>query len=259
MDVCAQKFPHVLILHGLFGNAQNWRTISHKISQQCSVNMHMIDLRNHGNSPHTEDMTLDLMAEDINEYITTRSLKRVSIIGHSLGGRVAMKFALSRPKVLERLVVLDVAPVEYENFSVFGSYITFMKSVPLETTKTRREADEYLQKYVPEYGLRQFLLTNLVQDSGKTPPSFRWRLNFDTLSRALPLLRTFSIPNGLSFNGRTLFIAGELSDYIKPDYFPSMQKLFPNYELISVKGAGHWVHSEKTKEFTEIVVKFLNS
>jgi len=248
----------LLVFHGLFGSSSNWRSAARKLAARVSsLDIHLLDLRNHGQSPHRELMNHDSMVKDILLYIRKHNLHGVSLLGHSMGGRLAMNIALRHPSVVSRLVVVDVAPVDYPPFDKFNSYIEIMKALDLTKLNSRKDADDYLKSLVPQFGVRQFLLTNLT-----TTPSnrFAWRVNLDFIQRALPELRKFGIyDHSAKFGGPTLFIGGKLSDYIKEEYHPIIQHYFPQNQLKMIEGSGHWVHAEKPEEVVDLISDFLSS
>jgi esterase len=251
-----KKWNDVLFLPGLFGSGTNWRGIAKMLVEKSVVDCHLLDLRNHGASPHTEEMSYDLMAKDIAYYIRNQNISNVTLIGHSMGGKVSMQTALQFPELVSALVVVDVAPVPYPPFTIFSKYIDYMKSMDLKKIKKRKEADDFLKPLVPESGVRGFLLTNLVSEG----EGFKWRLNFDPIERELNELRKFPFySDKTKFIGSTLFLGGEKSDYIQPDQHTSVIKsLFPNSELVMIPGAGHWIHADKPEMFVNLVTNFLS-
>lgn len=191
------------------------------------------------------------MAADLREFLDANGLDTVNLLGHSLGGKVAMEFALQYPKSVERLVVADIAPVEYEGghegiFSALGR-------VDLQQVKSRGEVDEILQPYIAEAGVRQFILTNLYRD---VDGQYRWRMNLPVLIDCYKDLQAANT-SGLVYEGRTLFIKGELSNYIQADYAHEIKQRFPAAEFKIIQQTGHWLHAEKPKVFTQLVKRFL--
>jgi pimeloyl-ACP methyl ester carboxylesterase len=258
--------PRVVFVHGLFGQGRNWTTIAKGLADAHRVTL--VDLPNHGHSPWTErvhylDMAEMLAAEleDLGEPVT--------LVGHSMGGKVAMQLALRRPELLRALVVVDIAPAEYpvsggrtddpdEEASPFAAYIEAMRALHLESLRTRGEADQALAAAVPSRMVRSFLLQSLVREGLGTDGGWRWRLNLELLERDLQELRGFpEPPPGATYDGPVLWIAGAKSSYVLPEDRPAMDALFPATRLVRVKDAGHWVHSEQPEIFLSALRVFL--
>jgi pimeloyl-ACP methyl ester carboxylesterase len=240
----------VLVLHGLFGSARNWATIARRLAERHRV--FALDLRNHGASPWTETMSYPEMAADVRAFIEGRGLGPVAIVGHSMGGKVAMVLALESPALVERLVVVDIAPAYYP--PVLLSYIEAMRAIDLERTTRRADVDAALAAAVPEEGIRQFLLQNLVHEGG----GLRWRLNLATLAVSMPAISEFpEPPEGTVYDGPTLFIAGERSDYVQPAHRAAIRRLFPRASLLKLRDAGHWIHAERPDAFVATLLPFL--
>eukprot|EP01116_Phalansterium_solitarium_P013617 TRINITY_DN31013_c0_g1_i1.p2 TRINITY_DN31013_c0_g1~~TRINITY_DN31013_c0_g1_i1.p2 ORF type:complete len:313 (-),score=108.93 TRINITY_DN31013_c0_g1_i1:105-1043(-) len=251
---------NVLVFPGLYGSGSNWRGTARKLmSSGCEQRFHLIDLRNHGNSPHTAHMTWQLMMADVSQYIQRNGLKHVSIIGHSLGGRLAMLYALHHPDALEKLVIVDITPAAYnQNFEIFSKYIAFMRDIKVSGPDGRREAEEHLKKVIPDRGIRQFLLTNLIEmPEVDGVRQFKWRLNFDGLANSMLELQTFAAPSGLAFQRDTLFVGGAKSNYIQPGHHALLFQHFPNARVEMIEGAGHWPHADAPDRFVDIVGPFL--
>jgi pimeloyl-ACP methyl ester carboxylesterase len=259
--------PRVVFVHGLFGQGKNWTTIGKGLSDSHRVTL--VDLPNHGHSPWTDrvdylDM-VELLATELEQLD-----EPVTLVGHSMGGKVAMQLALRRPELLRALVVVDIAPVEYpisggrtddpdEEASPFAAYIEAMQRLDLDALTTRGQADEALKDAVPSRMVRSFLLQSLVREGLGADGGWRWRLNLDLLARDLGELRGFPAPPpGSSFDGPVLWIAGANSTYVLPEDRPHMDALFPATRLVRIKGAGHWVHSEQPEVFLETLRRFLD-
>lgn len=241
----------LIILHGLFGSLDNWMTLAKEWSEHFEV--YLVDQRNHGQSPHSDSFSYPLMASDLEKLIEQESIQDPIILGHSMGGKTAMEFSIEYPDKLQKLIVVDIAPVKYKVHHY--AIIDALKSVPLETIKTRKEADDYLQKKIPELGVRQFLLKNLYwKEKGK----LGWRFNLEVLSNEILPISEYAIKEG-QFKKETLFIKGEKSEYIVDEYEKLIKKKFPDYELIEIEGAGHWVHAEKMQEFSKHVLDFIKN
>ncbi|HVI50363.1 MAG TPA: alpha/beta fold hydrolase [Candidatus Sulfotelmatobacter sp.] len=235
----------LIILHGLFGSARNWGGICRALSDIRQV--HALDLRNHGASPWSAEMTYEAMAEDVAEYIIRRGLAPCDLLGHSMGGKTAMQLALIQPELLERLIVVDIAPVSYVRES-YPEYVDAMKRVDLSRTTRRAEIDAQLAPVITDDSLRAFLLQNLISEHGH----FRWRINLDGIGPNLPGIIAFPEHHG-GFSGPTTFLAGERSDYIRPRDEAAMKRLFPHCKLIEIGASGHWPHAEQPEKFLKLV------
>jgi esterase len=240
--------PPVVILHGVFGSARNWSTIAKHLAAKHRVLA--IDLRNHGDSPHAPSMTYAEMAADVLALIEARRLDAPALIGHSMGGKVAMLAALLHPELIARLVVVDVAPVTYR--ATLRAYAEAMAAVKLEGRARRAEVDGQLAAAIPEPGIRAFLLQNLVSEPG----GFRWRLNLDAIIRAMDEISSFPELDGV-YTGPTLFIRGERSNYVTAAHTGRIRALFPRAKIVTVAGAGHWVHAEQPGPFLAAIEAFL--
>lgn len=235
----------LIILHGLFGSARNWSGICRALSGVRQV--HALDLRNHGSSPWSDEMSYELMAEDVAEYAASQGLVPADVLGHSMGGKTAMHLALTRPELVERLIVVDIAPVGYVR-EKFPQYIAAMKRLDLERITRRAEADAQLAPDIPDDSMRAFLIRNLVSEQGR----FRWRINLDGIGVNLPAVVGFP-RHDEAFLGPTTFLAGERSDYIRPRDEGEMKRLFPQFKLIEIGAAGHWPHAEQPETFLKLV------
>ena len=242
--------PSIVVAHGLFGSARNWTSIARRLAATHTV--HALDMRNHGISPWTDEMTYPAMAEDLLRYIGTHGLSRPAAIGHSMGGKAAMTAALLAPERIECLVVVDIAPVRYRRG--FTGLAEALLGLDLDGIDRRTDADERLAEAVPDAALRGFLLQNLVLRDG----AYVWRLNLAAISAARDALRDFpDLPPSAVFEGPALFLAGAASDYVRPDHATVIERYFPNAEIRRIGGAGHWVHAERPEAFLAEVEKFL--
>ena len=242
--------PPLVLLHGLFGQAQNFATVQKALA--ASRRVIALDLRNHGQSPHDPAMDYATMAADVAETLAALGAAPAVVLGHSMGGKVAMALALTRPDLVERLIVADIAPVGYP--PAFRSYAEAMLAMPLPSGLTRRGADAALAEAVPNAGVRGFLLQNLRLDSD--PPA--WRIGLREIADALPAIEAAPrLPEGAQYDGPTLVMSGEHSDYIRAEHRPLFRQLFPGARFATVKGAGHWVHAEKPEGFLAAVAAFL--
>lgn len=240
----------LIILHGLFGQCDNWNTLAKQFSEN-GLEVFIVDLRNHGLSPHSEVWNYQVMSEDILELINDNELQNVILMGHSMGGKVAMQFAVDHPQVLNKLIVVDISPKYYPMHH--QHVLDALQAVDFNVVKNRKEAEEILSKYISDFGTKQFLLKNIYW---KTETELAWRFNLkviveqiENVGEALISDTVCSIP--------TLFIRGEKSNYILDEDRNSIQDIFPHYTLETIKDAGHWVHAEKPKEFFDCVMKFI--
>jgi len=240
----------VIILHGLFGWKRNWGAISKALSARHHV--FALDLRNHGESPWSEDMSYDAMAEDIARFIRSHAGGGADIIGHSMGGKVAMTTALKHGNLVNRLCVVDIAPVPSPGN--FATHARAMLSAPLRTAKSRGDIESHIASAVADPSVRAFLMQNIA----KLERGFRWRPNVAVIERAMDdIMRFPASPRGASHSGPTLFIAGGDSDYIQPRHHGAIKALFPKARIDVIPGAGHWVHTEKSAAFISKALDFL--
>jgi pimeloyl-ACP methyl ester carboxylesterase len=260
--------PLVVFVHGLFGQGRNWTTIAKGLADSHRVTL--IDLPNHGHSPWTDRVDYLDMAKMVATELESLG-EPVTLVGHSMGGKVAMQLALRRPELLRALVVVDIAPVEYplrggrtddpdEEASPFAAYIEAMRALNLGELQTREDADAALKAAVPNRMVRSFLLQSLVREGLGADGGWRWRLNLGLLERDLGELRGFpEPPPGATFDGPVLCISGANSTYVLDEDRPHMVALFPGIRLVRIKNAGHWVHSEQPEIFLETLRRFLDA
>jgi esterase len=242
----------LIVLHGLFGAAINWRYICQSLAAERDI--YALDLRNHGRSPHAASMTFPHMAGDIFEFIDRLQLPPCAILGHSLGGKVAMQAALTKPEQFIRLIVADIAPRQYppRHDDIFEAIDTINKSA----ISSRQQADDLIKRILPDQATRLFLLTNLRRDDdGK----FGWRVNMDAIRGNYEIISGAPTVMGAKYDKPALFIKGGRSPYIKEEDWPEIQRLFPQSGLKTIEQSGHWVHTEQPEDFLKIVGKFLNS
>jgi pimeloyl-ACP methyl ester carboxylesterase len=240
----------VLILHGMFGTLDNWQTIAKKLAKHFMV--FIIDLRNHGRSPHSDEFNYAIMANDIREFMESNWIYESYVVGHSMGGKVAMQLASENPDLVQKLVLVDIAPKVYvgNHQSIFEALF----SLDLDQLESRKEADELLQEKIESYSVRQFILKNL--SINKETQGYEWKMNLPVIHAAYQEILgkgTWSTP----FENPTLFIKGAQSNYILPEEFESYKEYFPNATLKTIEKAGHWVHAEQPKLFLEVLTNFL--
>ncbi len=241
----------VVLLHGLFGAAQNWAGVQKRLAS-AERRVIALDLRNHGGSGQDAAMDYPTMAADVAETLAALGAFPAAVLGHSMGGKVAMLLALQRPEAVRRLCVADIAPVAYP--PRLRQTVAAMQAVPLRAGMTRREADAALAEGQEDASLRAFLLQNLRFETD--PP--QWRIGLGQIDAAMPALEGFPDVQG-SFAGPTLFVNGGASDFVKPEYLPRIRALFPAARFATVAGAGHWLHAEKATEFLALVEPFLSA
>ena len=239
----------LIIAHGFMGMGDNWKSLAQKFSTDYEV--HLIDQRNHGRSFHSDDFYYELLIEDLLHYIKHYNLQNVAIVGHSMGGKMAMLFAVTYPEYLEKLIIVDIAPKYYEPHHAI--ILEALKSVDFEKMTTRREVSEILRRHLDDEGVIQFLLKNVYWES-KNKMAFRFNLdslydNSDEIGEALPSFTEFEKP--------TLFLKGDSSGYIGKDDEALIKSHFPNSEIITVNNAGHWLHADNPQAFYDNVSQFL--
>lgn len=245
----------LVILHGLFGTLDNWGTLARRWAE-AGHRVISVDLRNHGRSFHSDDHSYELMAADVLELFDSLALgPDTTLMGHSMGGKVAMRFALDHASRLARLIVLDIAP-GFSDMSHQDEIVAGMQAVPLATLQNRQQADDALAQYIRQPDVRQFLLKNLYRQEDN---SFAWRQNLAALTENMAAIGA-EIKHAQPFLKPALFIRGGKSDYITTeDKLHHIPALFPNSQVETVVDAGHWVHAEKPEEVFELVSAFANS
>lgn len=239
----------LIILHGLFGTLDNWQTLAKRFAEEHTV--YIVDQRNHGKSPHEASHDYAAMADDLQEFMTDNFIFQSHILGHSMGGKTAMQFALTYPEMCDKLVVVDISPR-----GAAGGHETIFKAMmtlDLERVQSRKDAEAHLIKYIDEVGVRQFLLKNLTR---RKEGGYRWKMNLPVLFKEYPKILA-EIGSDDTFAGESLFIRGGKSDYVRDSDMVLIKNLFPEAELKTVKDAGHWVHAEQPEELFTMVTDFL--
>jgi len=241
----------IIILHGLFGTLDNWQTIAKQLATDYSV--YIIDQRNHGRSPHDDAFDYSLMASDLQAFMEANWMYKATIIGHSMGGKTAMQLAFDYSDLIERLIVVDIAPKGYEggHQEIFDALF----AVDLDKIESRKAADDFLAERIPDFAVRQFLLKNLTRNK---EGGYQWKMNlpviYDNYQRILAppdRMETVDMP--------TLFIRGGASDYILDSDMPDIKSYFSEASFETIAGAGHWVHAEAPAKFLEILQGFLKT
>lgn len=240
----------LVILHGLFGSGKNWQSLGRQFGQHYQVVN--VDLRNHGQSFHDETMTYPAMADDVIELLDSLSLERVRLLGHSMGGKVAMMLTAMHPLRVDGLIVADIAPVVYEH--AHDALIAPIVALPLDTLESREQADALLQSAIPDAQLRAFLLQNLAREDG----GWRWRVNWPVIQHAMRQLTGF---DGLEIDWRidtpTLVVRGANSDYVGAAEIEIIKQHIPSAQIDTLSNAGHWLHAEQPAAFQQRVLDFL--
>ncbi|MCC9136387.1 alpha/beta fold hydrolase [Pontibacter silvestris] len=240
----------LLILHGLFGTLDNWQTLAKRFAEHYHV--FLVDLRNHGRSPHDAEHNYDVMADDVLQLVDELQIPTPAIMGHSMGGKVAMKYALKYPTRLTKLIVVDIAPKAYPPHH--DDIIEALQAVKLENATSRNDIDEQLAKYIKEEDVRLFLMKNIYRKEDK---SFGWRMNLDAIEKNYDHISA-AITAEVPFNKSTLFIKGGRSRYIKEeDMVGSIERLFTLVDIETIPEAGHWVHAQAPDKVYDLVTNFL--
>ena len=240
--------PPVALLHGLFGSAVNFGTVQKRLAERYRVIS--LDLRNHGQSPHAPFMSYPAMAEDVLETLRSRNALPCALVGHLMGGKVAMAAALEAPGAVSRLLVADIAPAIYP--PLFRGYAEAMAAMPLAADLTRIAADRFLAATVDNPGIRAFLLQNLRFGAESS-----WRIGLDAIINALPQIEGWPELDEGAYLGQVLFVAGARSDYIRAEHRPIIRELFPSARFAVLKNAGHWLHADNPEGFVSLVDAFL--
>ena len=242
------KGEPLIILHGLFGSLDNWLTIAKKLGENFEV--FIVDARNHGKSPHSSEFNYQIMADDLYEFLIQNNVVDPIILGHSMGGKTAMQFAMNYPSNFSKLIVVDIAPKPYPVHHT--AILDGLLSLDLEVISSRKEADKELGKYIDDLSTTQFLLKNLYWLEKE---KLAWRFNLPVINNTIEVIGQ-GLENITVFDKPTLFIRGEKSNYITFDDFDAIIKIFPN-AAIKTMNTGHWIHAENPIEFLQVLTSFL--
>ena len=238
----------LFILHGLFGSSDNWQTLGKAFAKERKVVF--VDQRNHGRSPHSDDFNYDLMVEDLLKLADDLEMEKINVLGHSMGGKTAIAFAAKYPERLNKMIVADISHRQYEHHH--DDVIAGLNAIDLDIVKSRGEAERAMMEFIDNYTVRQFLLKNLYWvEKGQ----LGWRMNIPSLVANLDRIIE-EIPVD-QINTDSLFIRGELSNYIPESDFPEIQEKFPNSRIETIPNSGHWVHYEGAKDFYRLVTEFV--
>lgn len=248
----SDKGEPLLVLHGLFGSLTNWGAHCKKFAETFAV--YGVDLRNHGESPHADELNYQVMAEDVRELMQQLNIEHCFIIGHSMGGKVAMQLALTYPELIRKMIVVDIAPVAYTSKADgHAKILQGMSALQLDQLRNRTDAETQLKEFVADEATRKFILTNLTRSD---EAGFSWRLNLDSIQKNYEKMRE-KLVGETPFTKPVLFVKGALSNYIHLKYEKEILRLFPAASVKIVMEAGHWVHSERPQVFQKIALDFL--
>lgn len=244
--------PPLVVLPGLFGSKRNWASIARVLGEQRRVIT--ADLRNHGESPWADGHDYPALAADVARLVERAAGSRAAVLGHSMGGKAAMLLALTRPELVERLVVVDIAPVVSTGTPI--EYVRALRALPLERFTRRSEVADALADVIPDRAVRNFLSLNAAVTDG----GLAWTLNLAALERDFEAILGFpDVPSGQAFTGPTLFLTGGTSEYVRPAHRPAIERLFPAAVVETIPQAGHWVHADAPEAFVAAVNRFLDS
>lgn len=240
----------LLILHGYFGMSDNWKTLGNQFSEDFQV--HLIDQRNHGRSFHEDEFNYEVLVEDLHSYIEYHQLDNLYLIGHSMGGKTAMLFAVTYPEIVKKLIIVDISPREYQPHH--NAILAGLNSIDFSVDNSRGKVDKKITEFIPELGVRQFLLKNVYW---KEKGQLAFRFNLESLTENNSEVGE-GLPPFTVFEKEVLFLKGENSNYITENEVPIIDAHFSNSKIVEIKNAGHWLHAENPKQFYEEVCIFLN-
>lgn len=250
-NIIGEGKPFV-ILHGFLGMGDNLKTLATQFAEDGYA-LHLVDQRNHGRSFHSDEFNYDILATDLKAYCDHHGFDKIILLGHSMGGKTAMKFAVKFPEIVEKLVIADIAPKYYApHHQQILEGLAALSNNP-DALKSRGDADEFMAQYIQDWGTRQFLLKNLYWKKDKT---LALRMNLEVLSSNPEAIGEALEPDEI-YNGEVLFLRGSKSNYIQDDDFELVKKHFPHSTIQTISDAGHWLHAENPKDFYQNVVKFL--
>ena len=244
----------IIVLHGLFGSSDNWQTLGKKFSENYEV--YLVDQRNHGQSEHSETWDYPSMSDDLLQLMDDNNLEKVSIIGHSLGGKTAMYFALNHPDRISKLIVVDISPKQYPIHH--QKILDALNAVDLQKIKSRKEAEDILSNFIEDIGTKQFLLKNLYWKELGEDKELDWRFNLSVINSKIEIVGKETVsPTSSLYQTPVLFIRGERSDYILQNEHNLIYKVFPEAKIETVLNARHWVQADNPNDFLKVVEKFL--
>lgn len=240
----------LLILHGYLGMSDNWKTLSGRFAEQ-GFQVHSLDLRNHGRSFHSDEFSHELMMQDILNYCNHHNLQKISLIGHSMGGKLAMFLAVTYPDLIDKLIIADISVREYPPHH--QDILEALNSVDFSVQKERKEVEDVIAQYVSDFGTRQFLMKNVYRT---TPEQLGFRMNLKSLTENYDNMG-IAIPKESRFEKPVLFLRGENSNYIRERDEQDIMEIFPKAEIKTVTNAGHWLHAENPNEFFDYSIEYL--
>ncbi len=240
----------LLIIHGFLGMSDNWKTLGSQFALQ-GFQVHLLDMRNHGKSPHSEEFTYAAMVQDVYDYCAEHQLEKINLLGHSMGGKIAMLFATTYPEKVEKLIVADIGPKYYAPHH--QTILAGLNAIDFSKQPSRANVEETLSLYIKDFGTRQFLLKNLYWVE---PGQLGFRFNLDVFNRKIETIGN-ALPFENHFDKSTLFLRGDKSDYILDSDFETIRHHFPDAEIRTVKNAGHWLHAENPGDFYEMALDYL--
>lgn len=240
----------LLILHGYLGMSDNWKTLSGRFAEQ-GFQVHSLDLRNHGRSFHSDEFSHELMMKDILNYCEYHNLEKISIIGHSMGGKLTMFLAVTYPYLIDKLIIADISVREYPPHH--QDILEALNSVDFSVQKERKEVEDVIAQYVSDFGTRQFLMKNVYRE---TPEKLAFRMNLKSLTENYDNMG-IAIPKEARFEKPVLFLRGENSNYIRERDEQDIMEIFPKAEIKTVTNAGHWLHAENPNEFFDYSIEYL--
>lgn len=240
----------LVIMHGFLGMSDNWKTLAGEYAEK-GYEVHAVDMRNHGRSFHSDEFDYDVMKQDIYEYCEGYNLDKIDLMGHSMGGKVAMFFAMAYPEKLNKLIIADIGTKYYKPHH--QDILAGLTAIDFSQKPSRSDVEEVLKKYVPDFGTRQFLMKSLYWE---TPGQLAFRFNLDVFAKNQDTIGEAVAENAI-YNGEVLFLRGENSSYIRDKDIDGIKKHFPKAEIVTIKNAGHWLHAENAKDFLAETLAFL--
>lgn len=240
-----------VILHGFLGMSDNWKTLGKKFAE-ANFEVHLVDQRNHGRSPHSDTFNYEVLVEDLKNYCIEHDLKEITLLGHSMGGKTAMLFATTYPEYVSKLIVADISPRFYPVHH--DAILKGLGALDFNVLSSRGEADEQMENYVPDFGTRQFLLKNLYW---KEKGTLALRINLEVLTEQVEEVGE-ALPVHAKFEKDTLFLRGDRSEYIVPQDEALITSHFVNASIVTIPNAGHWLHAENPEAFYNAVIQFIN-
>lgn len=239
-----------LIIHGFLGMSDNWKTLGTQFSES-GFEVHLLDMRNHGRSFHSEEFNYDVMVEDVYKYCNFNKLDEVILLGHSMGGKVAMQLACMYPDLVSELIIADIGPKYYAPHH--QTILEGLNAVDFSLKPSRSQVDDIVSRYIDDFGTRQFLLKNLYWVSSG---QLGFRFNLSVLTKNISEIGK-ALPENLTYDKKTIFLRGANSNYILDEDFETINNFFSNSQIITIKDAGHWLHAEQPKDFYDAVMAFL--